>query len=144
MNAACAWVSVLSALLTPAVALAVCLIAYRQWRTAQNRLKLDLFDRRLAIHTEALGIILRAVTKPMEPLDLSAFETAVRQSRWLLDKEIEQYFRKEFIPKLVEFQVNWMAGIKSDMAERKENFYWLTEQEDALDAKFDCFLKIKA
>jgi len=45
------WVTVLSAMLTPAVALSVAFIAYRQWRTAQNRLKLDLFDRCLAIHT---------------------------------------------------------------------------------------------
>jgi hypothetical protein len=59
MNPACspAWVAISSALLTPLIAIIVVLIAYRQWKTAHNRLKLDLFDKRLAIHSAARDLI---------------------------------------------------------------------------------------
>lgn len=137
------WVTILSALLTPAIAVSVTIIAYRQWRTAQNRLKLDLFDRCLAIHTAALGIILRAVNNPTGSIDVVEFKPAVRQSRWLLDKEIERYFRQEFIPKVIDFHILWSPNTKSDTEERREIFQWMVEQEDVLDTKFDRFLKIK-
>jgi hypothetical protein len=41
------WISTLSALLTPAIAILGGVIAYRQWRTARDILKFDLFDRAL-------------------------------------------------------------------------------------------------
>lgn len=43
------WVNVLSALLTPTIAIAGALIAWLQWRTARQKLALDLFDRRLKV-----------------------------------------------------------------------------------------------
>ena len=134
------WVTVLSAMLTPAVALSVAFIAYRQWRTAQNRLKLDLFDRCLAIHTEALEIISKVAVNTIETTDLTNFEPAARQARWLLDEEVELYFRKEFIPKVVEL----LAEYSRRSPDTKELFMWILAQEDVLDAKFDRFLKIKA
>ncbi|MGO6724950.1 hypothetical protein ACCS51_28770 [Rhizobium ruizarguesonis] len=40
------WVLILQALLTPAVAIAVAVIGFLQWRTAHQKVVLDLFDRR--------------------------------------------------------------------------------------------------
>jgi len=40
------WTNYLAALLTPTVAVLGSIIAYHQWRTAQNKLKFELFDRR--------------------------------------------------------------------------------------------------
>ena len=134
------WVTVLSALLTPAIALSVALIAYRQWRTAQNRLKLDLFDRCLAIHTEALEIISKVASNTIEPTDLTKFEPAARQARWLLDEEVERYFKKEFIPKVTDHIAERLGAYPLT----RELSMWIMAQEDALDAKFDRFLKIKA
>jgi hypothetical protein len=48
------WTTYLLAMLTPLIAMIVAFIAFRQWRTAQNRLKLDLFDRRLALSAERM------------------------------------------------------------------------------------------
>jgi Zn-dependent M32 family carboxypeptidase len=56
------WVTVLSALLTPTVALLGSYIAWQQWRTAKHKLVLDLFDRRLKVITalkQAMAEILR-------------------------------------------------------------------------------------
>lgn len=40
------WIDILSALLTPAIALAVALIAFQQWCTAEEARKQQLFDKR--------------------------------------------------------------------------------------------------
>lgn len=44
------WVPALSALLTPMIAVAVAFIAYQQWRTANAKVVLDLFEKRLAVY----------------------------------------------------------------------------------------------
>jgi hypothetical protein len=51
------WVEVLSALLAPAIALLAAVIAWAQWRTARDRVKLDLFDRRMAAYERLRGAV---------------------------------------------------------------------------------------
>lgn len=46
------WIEVLQALLTPAIAMAVFVVAFMQWRTAHQKVVLDLFDRRHAVYRE--------------------------------------------------------------------------------------------
>lgn len=56
------WVQVASALSTPAVALIVAWIAWRQWRTAREKLVLDLFEKRWEIFhvaEAAVGLVIR-------------------------------------------------------------------------------------
>ncbi|QKK28598.1 hypothetical protein FE844_002965 [Rhizobium indicum] len=63
MNAVPAWILVLQALLTPAIAVAVGVIAFMQWRTAHQKVVLDLFDRRLAIVNEVNATISYALSE---------------------------------------------------------------------------------
>jgi hypothetical protein len=53
MNASCgsgtAWVTLFAGLLTPVIGIVVAFVAWQQWKTARDKLKLDMFDRRLAI-----------------------------------------------------------------------------------------------
>ena len=56
------WTQVLSALLVPTIALFACYIAWRQWRTAQNKLKLDLFEKRFAVYDTARNLFDSVVT----------------------------------------------------------------------------------
>src|SRR5690349_2365211 len=51
------WVQYLQAMFIPVLALIVALIAYQQWRTAHNKLRLALFDRRFAVYVETLDFI---------------------------------------------------------------------------------------
>lgn len=44
------WVSILPALATPTLALFAIFIAWLQWKTAREKIKLDLFDRRFQIY----------------------------------------------------------------------------------------------
>jgi hypothetical protein len=61
------WVEIVSRPSTPIVATVAAtiagLIGYRQWRTAQNKLKLDLFERRLAVHTAAMRFLSHIMTE---------------------------------------------------------------------------------
>ncbi|MCD1267223.1 hypothetical protein B5M44_26210 [Shinella sumterensis] len=57
-----AWIQVLQALLTPAIAIAVGVIALMQWRTAHQKVVLDLFDRRLAVLNEVEEVINHALS----------------------------------------------------------------------------------
>lgn len=52
MNDMPSWVQVLQALLTPAIAAAVAVIGFLQWRTAHQKVILDLFERRLKVYED--------------------------------------------------------------------------------------------
>ncbi len=51
------WIQVLQALLTPAIAIAVAAIGFLQWRTAHQKVVLDLFDRRLAVYDGVVNCV---------------------------------------------------------------------------------------
>lgn len=57
------WIVILSALLTPAIALAVVWISYGQYRINRNKLRLDLWERRYAIFTATMIFVDRIVAE---------------------------------------------------------------------------------
>jgi hypothetical protein len=59
------WIDVLSALLTPTIAILGIYIAYQQWRTNKNRLKLELFDKRYEIFTNIKKFIANILTSAL-------------------------------------------------------------------------------
>jgi hypothetical protein len=85
------WVQLLQALSVPTLAAFGIYIALRQWLTARERLKLDLFDRRLAAYGR-----LRDATAPVNASgkvrneDIDAFGRARQDMQFLFDKELEQ------------------------------------------------------
>lgn len=58
MNGLPTWIQVLQALLTPAIGLGVGVIAFLQWRTAHQKVILDLFDRRLRVYETTINAVL--------------------------------------------------------------------------------------
>lgn len=52
----------LAALLTPTIGIAVAIIAFLQWRTAHQKVLLDLFDRRQAVYSKLETAALSLVT----------------------------------------------------------------------------------
>lgn len=76
----CTLVTGLNALLTPVIACAVGYIAYRQWRTAHNKLRLDLFDKRLQVYINLRNFLIafkqeeRAFPNPAGELDALTFQ----------------------------------------------------------------------
>lgn len=93
------WAEYVKALGTPIVALiAACIagtIAYRQWATARNKLKLDFFEKRVAIYRLALEALEAA--RSCNELNFKVFlelENSLYSARWLFNSEVEAYLRE--------------------------------------------------
>jgi hypothetical protein len=90
------WVEYTKALGAPIVALiAGCIaggIAYQQWKTARDKLKLDLFDRRMAVYNSATTMINAMTTSPPIASELvQRLALDFVPSPWLLSSEVADY-----------------------------------------------------
>jgi len=80
------------AIATLVVGFAVVIIAWRQWRVAHNKLRLDLFEKRYTVYEGAktfLSVIFSHGDFTGE--DLRAFNLATRDALFLFPKQIEEY-----------------------------------------------------
>ena len=85
-------IDILKALLTPLIAVVATYIAWQQWKTNQQKLKLERYDRRLRIYEEVikiLSIILRDAKANTG--DLLKFRTSVSEADFLFGPEIPEY-----------------------------------------------------
>ena len=93
------WVQALGpvsvSLVTAIVAVAVGVIAYRQWRTAREKLALDLFDKRMTIYIAAKAGI-DEFTRDGHARNNSIRNIAVvrNEAQFLFSNEIETYLAK--------------------------------------------------
>ena len=145
------WVQVLSALLVPMIAMVVGLIAYCQWRTNQNRLKLELLDRRMKYYEAALQFIGDTMAKgEVSDESLGKFGHAQYGSAFLLNDDVTEYLKEL-----------WKKGSAANVLRSKferlpvgddrtlivqkqyEAVNWIVGQREILQRKFEPFLKIK-
>ncbi|MCJ2113280.1 hypothetical protein MKK64_19060 [Methylobacterium sp. E-025] len=96
----------LQALTVPLLGLLAAWIAYQQWRTADRKVQLDLFDRRFAIYEaarEALAPVMREAGA--ETRDYFAFSSAIDKAPFLFGKEVLNQFEvtRQDINRLVMF-----------------------------------------
>ncbi len=86
------WAQYLDALAVPAIAIFGGYIAYRQWLTSHERVKLDLFDRRMAAYQrlrEAVAPI--NASGKVKNVDSDNFARAMNEMRFLFDKDMEDF-----------------------------------------------------
>lgn len=87
------WAEYIKALGTPVVALiAACIagfIAYRQWVTARNKLKLDFFDRRMEIYRLAITVLERIRDDDGDAvIAMHKLDAALPATRWLFNIDV--------------------------------------------------------
>ena len=96
------WLVYFSALGTPIVALIAAgwgaLIAYRQWHTARDRFRLDLFDKRFKTYAAARDTMSCASLRDEEIA--ARFVSETREAKWVLSSEIANYLENSVAPKL--------------------------------------------
>lgn len=144
------WTQYLAALLTPTVAVFAVVIGYRQWRTAQNKLKLDLFEKRLKIY-EALRNSIGSITSSGNVTTESEreFLQAIQGIQWLFGPEVENYV-DEIWPRICDLGClqeelkNLEVGPERTEKAHKsaEIKKWLINQRKGLNAKFAPYLKL--
>lgn len=86
------WVLILQALLTPAIAVAVAVIAFLQWRTAHQKVVLDLFDRRWKA-AEAIKQSLVPIFRDgrvRQSNDVLIIYNAMRDAHFLFGKDVNR------------------------------------------------------
>ena len=146
------WTTYLAALLTPTITIFGAMIAYRQWRIAQNKLKLDLFERRLAIYETATGYISSVmITGKTSQVKEMEFLTGIRGAKWLFNDEIVQYLNKDLWHKIcdlgcVQSELEGMAVGEERTQKhhaRSDLTRWLAAQHEVIDNKFSPFLSLR-
>src|SRR4030043_326557 len=81
----------LSGLLTPAIALFLAYIAWRQYVNSRYRLKFDLYNKRYKIY-DAVNQLSTNILKSDKPKEaLLEFNAAVNEKDFLFDKEVLEY-----------------------------------------------------
>jgi hypothetical protein len=146
------WTTYLSALLVPTVAVLGSVIAYRQWRTAQNKLKLDLFEMRFSIYEASRDLLASILTSGQaKDEELFKYLAATREAKWLLNAEVAQFLDKVLYHKVIDLQTlraeleGMPVGEERSKNVRKqaEIKKWLIGQYEVLDEKLSPFLKLR-
>jgi hypothetical protein len=146
------WTAYLSALLTPTVAVLGATIAYRQWRLAQNKLKLDLFDRRFKVYEGARDLLASIMTSgKAEDDEVFKYLLATREAKWLLSNEVAEYLDKQLYHKVIDLQrlAAELEGIgvsevrSKNVREQTEIKKWLMAQYNVLDRQFSLYLQLQ-
>lgn len=89
------WVTYIAALLTPVVAGLGILIAYRQWKTAQQKLNLDLFNRRFSVYDATIHAVSTVARRgSITTEEVEAFVVATRGAKFLFNADVEKYLEQ--------------------------------------------------
>ena len=151
MNIEPNWTVYLSALLTPVVAIYGSFIAYLQWRLSQNKLKLDLFDRRFKVYEAARDFLASIITSGKANEDnLFKFLIATREAKWLLNPEVAEYLDKQMYSNAINLQTLAYELKNATQGEVRYNNVqaqadikkWFLAQYEVLDVKFTPFLRL--
>jgi len=146
------WTEYISAIVLPIIAGIAAWIAFRQSQIARNKLKLDLFDKRMAVYgavREALGSIARqgGLTDEQQFFYLQG----TRAARWLFGPEVFVYLDEVLWHKIIDLELNnTMLKDSRDPQERTKYaqaradlFEWMTEQFKLFDVMVEEYLVLR-
>ena len=144
------WIDVLSALLTPTIALFAASIAYGQWKIAKAKHAHDLFDRRYAMYEafrQFLSLVLAKNKVTIEEEHKFLDETA--GARFIFDDSIadfrENIFKKTSNLDVVESELKDLlpSDERTSLVERRRQLRsWYSEELSNMEGKFTRFLKL--
>lgn len=104
------WTAYVTAIATPIVAVMAAIIAgtlsYRSWRTAQNKLKLDLFDKRMSLFDELQSFFLLVYSEKWSCDEEDSFEEFLKfrtEANWIFSDSINKWLKEELTQQFQEF-----------------------------------------
>lgn len=147
-------IEILKALLTPVIAVVATYIAWQQWRTNQQKLLLDRYDRRLRVYEQVrniLSIVLRDATASYD--ELLRFRTSVSEADFLFGPEIT-FYMDEIYQRGVLLQ-SWSSRYRDSTQQTPADYdhkkvcdgmhselTWLTQQFEPAKQMFKKYLDI--
>ncbi len=81
------WIKILSALLTPTIAIVGTIIGILQWIINQKRLQHELFDRRIRLYEIVTAHLANAVTHGYTDEEIMRFLRDTKHARFIFNKE---------------------------------------------------------
>jgi hypothetical protein len=145
------WTDYVSAIGIPIIALIGSWIAFRQFQVARNKLKHDLFEKRLEIYEgvrNTLGIVAR--NGKLTQSEEINYLVATRSAKWLFENEVYQYLDKKLWGKIVDLGLHnsMLEGPPSEERKthataRGETMKWLISQHSEFDALCAKYLKLR-
>jgi hypothetical protein len=117
------------------LAIFIAFVAFRQWQTARNKLKLDLFDRRWRIYDgtrDAIAYTLRENHIPMQ--QYIEFAALIQDADFLFNEPIHKYLQK------IKEEINSLTSISTRLSDntlqdrdklieiKYQKTIWLSEQ----------------
>lgn len=150
------FINLCSALLTPLIALIALWIAYQQMKSNRDKVRLDLFEKRMKIFLivrESLGTILADGSS--KNINWKDFHFAIEQSKFILSEELQEFLteietktRQIRAQEVLLFGVNDRGGVpigerrNKICEENSELLKWLTDQFEPLQNRFAKFMKM--
>ena len=146
------WTDILSGLAVPVIGFLGVYIAWRQWKTAAYRFKLDLFDKRFLVYDATIDFILSIRGGGVVlGQHLGIFKEKTLPARFLFDDKIAEYI-SEIKEKALDVQT-YMAELKGDLPDKErgeiikkssELKKWLYHQidEEELNYNFGPYLRL--
>jgi hypothetical protein len=105
------WTAYATAIATPIVAIAAALIAatiaYRQWKTAHNKLKFDMFEMRFQLYQELIEHMTVWSENWQMQSSLQEFRALQQKAIYLFSDEVNEYLGNILSPKLNEYAANY-------------------------------------
>jgi hypothetical protein len=139
-------VDLISALLTPIIAIIAAYVAYQQWETNKQRLNAELYDRRFIVYETLMDTIGEAIRiGDISDGQLQKFSIQRRKSHFLFGKNVCDYL-EEIYDRLVDLQTMNQASTqeKAENAKRRGDLKkWLCQQIKVAGNKFQDDLSVK-
>ena len=127
--------------MTTLIAVIVCYIAYRQWRTADQRLKVDMFDRRYKAYKKIWQHFEKIKgSSKIEKGQLGQFLLDIEVTKWIFDNEIHQYLKQKVWERMNDLQIDHQEGEPERDQQKIRDL--LKQDRKNLDQMFKQYLKI--
>jgi hypothetical protein len=89
------WIQYSQALATPAIALLAIVIAVLQWRTAHQKIVMDLFERRMTVYSKIRGVIASTISSGKLPNEKHfEFMQASDGAKFLFGSKVNGYLEE--------------------------------------------------
>jgi hypothetical protein len=145
------YIDILSALLTPVIAIVTTYIAIQQYRNNRLKLRHDLYDRRLAVLKATNRFILSAwQSRGFSWENLREFALSKSEAYFLFDDSLYEYLEGAYERGLkiliLEEQRERTAPEEEQtiIYEIRDNQKWFGDQRETLNRKFEKYLSLKA
>ena len=125
-------------------------VAYRQWRTANNRLKFDLYEKRYAVYQATKLLIEKiAIHGQTLPGDIGEFHQAIRGSEFLFEGKTRAYLMKlsdlafkAHLARRRQSRVSDQSKLEKLVDEEEEILNFLQSQDAELEKIFGRYLDL--